>query len=235
MRNKYKFSCINSSPIHRRPHCLESPLSLQLTGGLFHPSQSCVIGLKLPLQLLLDPMLSALSRLGRTILGRRGLLLRVVSGLLALILGLLATASSSDLKLIEDPLGRVLQLGEQRRAGRIGTVAEVGRLTTGHSLELLRLGALRDRDAVAVKVGLEIRLGPGVKGSVLGIISSLGHGRGHGRVSRAAGFGGAGVSKLSLLYEFLARSIRLGSSLLGSLVALSSEPFPVTVSTVQDL
>lgn len=178
------------------------------------------------LQLLLDAVGRTLGRLLRPVRRLDRLLVDPVAGLLRLVSRFLATARRADLQLLQHPLRAVLQLGEDRSAGRRGAVTEVRRLPTGQRLELFELGALGDRDAVAVEVRLELRLRPGVKGRLPRVVRGRGERRGRRGVGRAAGLGGTRIRDLGLLDQLLTGRILLLGGGLGGLVGLLSEPFP---------
>lgn len=145
-------------------------------------------------------------------------LLDVIGTLLALVLSFLAATGSSNLELVKSPLSVALDGGEEASSGGVRTVTEVLCIAASHGLELVGVRALVGLDAVGVKVGLKLRVRPGVKGAVLYSVrgcSEVGSDRGVAGTTR---FGGASVAVLSLLEKLITRSSRLVGSLLCSLV-----------------
>ena len=147
-------ACCNPriNPAHNTPP-FRLPSSFPITSlsliliHLLHPYHS---------QLLLNFISSPLSSFTGTV-GRRGCaFLDVIGALLSLVFGFLAATRSSNLELVEHPLGTALDLGEDAGSRGVCAVAEVLRIATCHGLQLVCSGALIGLDAVRVKVGFEL-------------------------------------------------------------------------------
>lgn len=145
-----------------------------------------------------------------------------IRSFLALVADLVASTRSPNLELVENPLSTVGEPGPESSGGCACTVAEVVGVTSGHGPEFVGGAALVGRDTVRVEVGFQLRVGPGVKGSIFGSIGGRGKVGSDGSVATASRFGSAGVAVLSLLKKILTS----GAGLVRGLVVLRGKPFP---------
>lgn len=148
------------------------------------------------------------------------LLLELLASRLSRLLAVLLGRVEAVAKLLRDPAPALGQLGEQRARRRRGAVAEVRSLAARQGTELVQLGALGNLNTVAVEVGLEIRLGPGVKCRLAGLGGLAREVAGGRSVDVAAVGRGRAVGRMGSLVELLHGSILLGSRSLGRLVAV---------------
>ena len=169
-------------------------------------------------------MLGLLLLLKRAILGILSSLLGTVSTLGTFLLGNLSTLLGTDNDLVVGPVKVLTELGPESSLWGGGSVAEVGGLLAGISLQLIGLGVLWHWDSVRVEVGLEVRVGPGVESVVLGSIGLLSEVRGDRSVDVTTGGGGRGVLLLGSLDKILTGGVSLLSCDLGLLVTGLEEP-----------
>jgi hypothetical protein len=107
---------------------------------------------------------------------------------------------------------------------------EVVALVASPSNEFILSRALRNLEAVAVKVVLELGVGPGVEDGVLGGVGLLGEIRCYRSISGAAGCGGSGVGLLSGGDELLAGRTSLLTGFFSSLVSRRCKVCPMIIS-----
>ena len=170
-------------------------------------------------------MRSLLGSLSRPVRGSLDTFGDRVRGFLALVTGLLASARSSDLQLVENPLSAVREPGPDSAGRGAGAVAEVVGVTFRHGPEFVGGAALVVGDAIRVEVGFQLGVRPGVEGGVFGSISSRGEIGGDGGVAAASGLRSTGVAVLSLLEKVITG----GTGLVRRLVILRGEPFPAQI------
>ena len=179
--------------------------------------QPVALILRSSLQLFLDLVTGLLSCLTNAVGSSSGTFFDAVGGLLYTVCRLLLSRSCTKPKLVQGPLYIVLDLGPDSSLWSACAVAEVVDITTGQSSKFVGSASLISRNTIGIKIRLKLGVGPGIKGAVLGRISSRSQIRGHRRVSATARFGGAGISILSLLNEF----VPAGTAFLRNLVVLS--------------
>lgn len=153
--------------------------------------------------------------------------LQLLLGLLLSLASLLLSSVGAKTDLVRNPvpgaLGILLDLSEKSFGGSRGTVLEVRVLLAGVGTEFIDGGGLGNLDAVAVEVGLELTLAPGVKDARLGGVGGGTEVAGDGGVAGTAGRRSRAVGRLSSAQELVTGGILLLSSLLGSSVAAGRE------------
>ena len=85
-------------------------------------------------------------------------------------------------------------------------------------------------DSVAVEVGLELALAPGIKNVLLGRVGRLGKVAGDRSIGSVAGLGSRGIACLSSAQKIIASSAGLLAQLFGGGVAVFGQIVPDVVS-----
>ena len=152
----------------------------------FSKIPSSIAHLSNPLQLLLGLIANLLSGLVGAVLALGVSLL----GIIAADLGGLASRSGAELGLGEEPVEGAGDSLPNRRARGVSSVAEILGVASGGGLELVGGAALVGGQAVRVEVGLELGVGPRVKGGVLDGVGRGGQVRCYAGVGAAARLGG---------------------------------------------
>jgi hypothetical protein len=110
------------------------------------------------------------------------------------------------------------------------TISEPVGLVTGVCNEFVLGASLGNGDTVTVKVGLEIRVGPGIEGCIFGRSSLLSEIRCDGSICGSTRLRSRSIRVLSSTNKFVAGGTGLLRCLLGRSIARRSEVSPTGVS-----
>jgi len=152
-------------------------------------------------------------------MGCRIISLKLLADLISSLSSLLLSGVSSDVQLVEDPVPAALDvlsnLSEDGLSRGGGAVFVVSILSPGKGAELVDGGTLRDRNAIAVKVVLELAVAPGLESLGLGTVGGLSQIAGHRSKGITTGRRSGSVGGLSSTEKLVASSTGLLSDLLG--------------------